>query len=129
MYYPVVLKLAGRHAVVVGGGEVAEHKAHSLLESGARVTIVSPEINPGLRRLAAAGSLSILAREYESKDIQGAFLVIAATDNPAVQETVWRDAQSSRVLVNTVDEPDRCDFIMPSVIRRDDLIVSVSTSG
>jgi precorrin-2 dehydrogenase/sirohydrochlorin ferrochelatase len=110
MYFPIVLKVGGEHVVVIGGGEVAEGKVRSLMDAGAKVTLVSPEA-------------------YQASDIAGALLVIAATDDVQIQERVWRDAHEKRILVNTVDEPERCDFIMPSVVRRDDLIVAVSTSG
>jgi len=129
MYYPIVLKIAGRSVVIVGGGEVAEGKTQALLQSGASVTIVSPELTPQLRSLADSGAILWHRRPYESADVHDAFLVIAATDDEVVQAQVWQDARENKVLTNTVDRLDRCDFIMPSVIRRDDLIVSVSTSG
>jgi precorrin-2 dehydrogenase/sirohydrochlorin ferrochelatase len=129
MYFPIVLNIATRLVAVIGGGEVAEGKVQSLLAVGARVKVVSPHVTTVLRALADARTIEVINREYVSADIDDAFIVIAATNDNLVQERVWRDAHDRRILVNTVDEPERCDFIMPSVIRRDDLIVAVSTSG
>ena len=129
MYYPIVLKVKDRRVVVIGGGEVAEAKVQTLLESGADVKVISPEATSWLRELAEAGKIMWIARTYDSSDLENAFFVVAATDDPAVQDRIWRDARQRNVLINSVDDPDRCDFIMPSVLRRDDLIVAVSTSG
>src|SRR2546423_767930 len=107
MYYPIVLKVAGRQVVVIGGGDVAEGKVQSLLEADARVTVVSPEVTPRLRTLAGSGDIVLVARPYEPTDIADAFFVIAATDDASVQERIWRDAREKRVLVNTVDDPGR----------------------
>src|SRR5262245_14621360 len=124
MYYPIILKTAGRAVVVIGGGEVAEGKVQTLLEAAAHVTVVSPAVTPRLQALADSGQIVIVRREYQSKDIKDAFFVIAATADPIVQERVAHDARRARVLINTVDDPEHCDFIMPSVLRRDDLIVA-----
>jgi len=129
MYFPIILNLADRPVVVIGGGDVAEGKVRSLMECGAHVHMVSPIVTPGLRALSETGAISLREGRYESSDLADAFLVIAATGDSSVQERIWNDARARRVLINTVDEPQRCDFIMPSVIRRNDLIVAVSTSG
>src|SRR5262249_25035714 len=129
MYYPILMKVADRRVVVIGGGMVAEEKVRSLLEAAARIRVVSPAFTPALRLLAESGAISLEQREYERADIADALLVIAATNDKAVQQRVWDDARARNILVNTVDEPERCDFITPGVIRRGDLIVTVSTSG
>ncbi len=129
MYYPVALKIDGKSVVVVGGGEVAEGKVQGLLDARARVTVVSPEATPRLRALAESNDIALIDRAYDSSDIAGAMFVIAATDDASVQDRVWRDAREKRVMVNSVDDPEHCDFIVPSILRRDDLIVAVSTSG
>ena len=123
------MKVAGRRVVVVGGGAVAEGKVDSLLEAGARVSVVSPQMTPRLERMAQAGEISVVKRPYDSADLDGALFVIAATDAPEVQQRVWNDAHARGISVNTVDEPAHCDFITPGVIRRGDLLVTVSTSG
>jgi uroporphyrin-III C-methyltransferase/precorrin-2 dehydrogenase/sirohydrochlorin ferrochelatase len=129
MYYPILLKVAGRRVVVVGGGVVAEGKVESLIEAGACVTVVSPQITSRLEIMATAGEISVVKRPYEATDLNDALFVIAATDDPEVQQRVWDDAHARRISVNTVDEPERCDFITPGIIRRGDLIVAISTSG
>jgi precorrin-2 dehydrogenase/sirohydrochlorin ferrochelatase len=129
MYYPIVLKIDRQPIVIVGGGEVAEGKVEALLECGAVVTVVSPKLTEKLRSLVEAGDILWQRRPYERGDVKNAFFVIAATGDPQVQQQIFLDARGAGVLINCVDEPERCDFIMPSVVRRDDLIVAVSTSG
>ena len=129
MYYPIVLKIGRKPVLVVGGGEVAEAKVNALLDAGARVTVVSPQATAQLRTLAQAGAILWHPRRYQASDVEGAFLVISATNDQGIQEAVWQDAQRRSVLVNTVDQSDRCDFILPSVIREQDVLVTVSTSG
>ena len=123
------MKVAGRSVVVVGGGAVAEGKVKSLIEAGAHVTVVSPQITPRLEMMASAGEILVVKRPYEAADLNEALFAIAATDDPEVQQQVWNDAHARGIQVNTVDEPERCDFITPGIIRRGDLIVAVSTSG
>lgn len=129
MYYPVVLNIDRRPVVIIGGGEVAESKVDSLLEGGALLTVISPQLTWRLRSLVASGAIRWQWRQYDSNDVCNAFFVVAATGNPEVQQRIFDDARNAGVLINCVDDPERCDFIMPSVIRRDDLIVAVSTSG
>ena len=129
MYYPIVLKTTGRSVVVIGGGKVAEEKIEGLLQAEACVTVISPEATQRLRGLSESGDIRLVQRKYESSDIDGAYFVIAATDDPSVQDQICRDAREKRVLINVVDDPERCDFIMPSVLRRDDLLIAVSTSS
>lgn len=128
-YYPVFLRLEGRKCLVVGGGEVAERKVSSLLESGARVRVVSPHLTPALRERQARGEIEVGLRPFEAADLEGIFLVIAATSEPEVNEKVAREAGRRGILVNVVDSPELCDFIVPSVVRRGDLVVAISTGG
>ncbi len=128
-YYPVHLDIADRKCVVVGGGQIAERKALSLLECGARVTIVSPQLTPGLQRLVEQEQVAAIRREYRETDLAGSFLVIAATDDVQVNRAVALDAERNNLLVNVVDDPAHCNFIVPSVVRRGDLVVAVSTGG
>ena len=128
-YYPVFLDLKARPCVIVGGGEVAEHKAEGLLQCQARVTVISPEVTPGIRRRSDSGELQWLAREYAEGDLQGVFLAIAATDQPDVNKGVFEEAAKERVILNVVDNTPLCTFIAPAVVRRGDITVALSTGG
>jgi len=128
-YYPIFLDLADRPCLVVGGGPVAERKVESLLAVGARVTVVSPTVTARLAAWADAGRTTHRARAYREDDLAGARIAFAATDDAAVTEAVAADARARGVWVNAADEPARCDFILPSVIRRGRLAVAVSTGG
>src|SRR6266446_2248924 len=129
MFYPVFLELKDRPVLVVGGGAVAERKVESLLEAGASVTVVSPEVTPVLKERSAQGKIRLHLRRVAEPDLEGVMLVISATDEASIQKEVARWAASRRVLVNTVDQPDLCDFIVPAVVRRGDVTVAISTSG
>ena len=128
-FYPVSLALRGRLCVVVGGGGVAEHKVQGLLEAGARVTVVSPEVSPLLEDLAANGAVELHRRPYRPGDLAGAFLAIAATDDRAVNGAIWAEAEARGVLLNAVDDLDHCHFIAPAIHRAGDITVAVSTAG
>jgi uroporphyrin-III C-methyltransferase/precorrin-2 dehydrogenase/sirohydrochlorin ferrochelatase len=128
-YYPVLLDLRGRRAVVVGGGAVAEAKVGPLLDAGAAVTLVAPTLTPGLALRVREVGLAHVARAYVAGDLEGAHLAIAATDDPDVNHAVHAEAEARGVLINVVDDPPYCGFILPSILRRGDLVVAVSTSG
>lgn len=128
-YYPVFLRVAGRLCLVIGGGKVAEQKVKSLLEAGARVTVISPELTLALARLAATHQVVHHARPYRHGDLQGSLLAYAATDDEHLHAQIARDAREAGVLVNVADRPQWCDFIVPSVVRRGDLVIAASTSG
>ena len=128
-FYPVFVELAGRRCVVVGGGAVAEAKIEGLLAAGARVTVVSPALTPGLAALASAGRVHHDAREYRDGDLAGAALAIAATGTQEVSAAVASEGVRRGVWVNAADDPDHCDFILPAVVRRGSLAVAVSTGG
>ena len=125
-FYPVFLNIKNKKAVVVGGGKVAERKVLSLLRAGADVTVVSPSITERLRKVFSQKKISYLQRPYKKGDLRGAFLVIAATDSPKTNQRISRD---SPALVNVVDVPELCNFIAPSVVARDPLLIAISTSG
>jgi len=127
--FPMFLKLEDRPCLVVGAGEIAESKIHSLLAAGARVTVVSPEMKAGLVGLADAGLFAWHRREYVAGDLEGAFLVIAATDSREVNAAVYRDAVECNILCNAVDDPPNCDFYFPSVVKRGRLQIAISTEG
>lgn len=128
-YYPVLLDLRGRPCVVIGGGTIATGKVDGLLEAGAMVTVIAPELTPKLAALAAAGRVRHLARPYQTGDLAGAFLAIGATDDRAANAAVWEEATARNLLFNAVDDVPHCNFIAPSILRQGDLTVSISTSG
>jgi len=128
-YYPAFLDLRGRRCLVVGGGDVAERKVSGLLDAGATVCVVSPMLTEGLAVLVAAGVVEHRARRFRRHDTRSAALVVAATGDVAVDDAVAAASRRVRALVNVVDRPAACDFILPSVLRRGDLQIAVSTGG
>jgi precorrin-2 dehydrogenase/sirohydrochlorin ferrochelatase len=129
-YLPVSLDLVGRRTVVVGGGAVAAHKASSLLEAGASVRVVAGEICSELREIAASeSSLELLERPYEAGDLADVLVVFAATDDRAVQSAVSQEAAERGILLNVVDEPEDCSFVMPAILELGPVTVAVSTGG
>lgn len=128
--YPVgLIGLKHRHTIVVGGGGIATRKVNGLLEAEARVTVISPELTETLESLLQAGRITVLDRPYAEGDLRGAFLVIAATDDPAVNQAVWHEAEQHGCLVNVADDPPHCNFIMPAIVRRGNVSISISTGG
>lgn len=128
-YYPVNLDIANKRCVIVGGGDVSLRKVESLLSSGAKVTVISPELNDGLKELLKNGEIAHVQRIFQAGDTQGASLVIGATDDERVNESVFREASESGTLVNIVDDPQKCNFTVPSTIIRGDLTITISTGG
>ncbi len=128
-YYPIGLDISGRRCLVIGAGEVGERKAQRLLECGARVGVVGRELTPALARLAQAGRIAHIPGDYDEGHLEGVFLVIGATDDRDVNERIYRDARKRGVLANIVDDPDRCDFILPALCRQGDLVITVATGG
>lgn len=128
-YYPILMDLEGKHALVVGGGAVAERKALTLLEFGAHVDVVSHDITPSLKTLFEEGRVRWLGRDFEDAHLNGTVLVIAATDDASANRRVSLACHARGIPVNVVDQPADCTFIVPAVVRRGDLIVAVSTSG
>jgi len=128
-YFPIQLDIRGRRCLVVGGGGVGTRKAQSLLACGGAVTVVSPAVTEELQRLAARGDLALRMREYDGADLEGAFLVIGATDDETLNRRVSADAERRGILCNIADRPEKCNFILPAVVRRGDLVLTVSTSG
>lgn len=129
LVYPIGLNLRDRPCLVVGGGEVARRKVEGLLAVGARVRVISPELHPDLGSMARDQRVEWEARPYRAGDLVGYFLIVAATDDQAVNEAVFREGESRGQLVNVVDDPPRCNFILPAVVRRGSLCLSVFTGG
>jgi precorrin-2 dehydrogenase/sirohydrochlorin ferrochelatase len=127
--FPMFVKLEGRRCLVVGAGAVAESKIESLLETSASVHVVAPVATPRVREWARQGRIEWDAREYAPADLSGVFLAIAATGSPALHDEIYAEAQSREVLCNAVDEPQRCDFYFPAVVRRGELQIAISTGG
>lgn len=128
-YYPIFVDLEGRKVVVVGGGSVAQRKIESVLECGADIHVISRELTPGLQHLIDHGKIRFVGPEFDDRSLQGAFLVIASTDDPLLNRRISRSAKEKNILVNAVDQPSDCTFIVPSVVRRGDLVIAASTSG
>ena len=128
-YYPVLLDLEDRPCLVVGGGPVAEAKIEGLLAADARVTVVSPTVTARLAAWAAAGRVRHLAREYRPGDLAGHRAAFVAAGDAGISGAVAAEGRERGIWVNAADEPARCDFILPSVIRRGRLVVAVSTGG
>ena len=128
-HFPVFLSLKDKHCIIIGGGSVAERKADSLLNSQARVTIVSPNLTTQLAYLVKEGQLQYIERHYQNNDIDSAFLVIAATDQAEINQAIAEQANKNNTLVNVVDNLSLCSFIVPSVLDRSPVTVAVSTGG
>ncbi|MBB5064145.1 bifunctional precorrin-2 dehydrogenase/sirohydrochlorin ferrochelatase [Granulicella mallensis] len=127
--FPIFLKLTARPCVVVGAGLIAESKIESLLLAEARVTVIAPEALPRVQEWAEAGELQWHRREYAPGDLAGAFLAVAATATPTVNRAVFTEANAADILCNAVDDPPFCDFYFPSVVRRGELQIAISTAG
>ena len=128
-FYPLFVDLEGKTVLVVGGGEVAERKIGSLLACGAEIRIVSNSLTDKIKQLVEEKSVGYLGGEFNASHLDGAFLAVAATDDAALNSRVSGSARERGILVNAVDQPADCDFIVPSVVKRGDLIIAISTSG
>lgn len=129
-YYTICLVgLPSRQTIVIGGGAVAARKVEGLLEAGAQVQVISPQITPELQQMADSGHVEVLSRPYQEGDLENAYLAIAATDDPAVNRSVWVEAKRRGCLVNVVDDPQHSNFILPAVVRRGEISLAISTGG
>jgi len=128
-YYPIFLDMAGCSCVVIGGGAVAERKVETLLQVGATVTVISPSLTKALGSWAEEGKIRYIIRGYRAGDLAGFALAFVATDDLGVNAAVHREGKKRGVWVNVADDPAHCDFILPSVLRRGELVVAVATGG
>ncbi|WP_432401678.1 precorrin-2 dehydrogenase/sirohydrochlorin ferrochelatase family protein [Wukongibacter sp. M2B1] len=128
-YYPIMLNIKGKSCKVIGGGRVAERKVTDLLKADSIVTVISPFITEKLLKYYNDGKINLIEREYRYGDLNGSHLVYAATDDREVNETCLKECREKGILLNVVDKPDMCDFIVPSKITRGDLTITVSTNG
>ena len=127
--YPIYLELEDAHAVVIGAGSVAARKAKTLVATGAKVTVVARTIEPIFKELCEGLPIEIVQGDYSKEHLQDAFLVIAATDDNALNTEIFEDCQQLKILCNVVDVPPLCNFYVPAVIRRGDLQIAISTNG
>jgi len=127
--FPMFVKLAGRPVLVVGAGAVAEAKIRSLLDTGAQIRVVALQAKPVLREWADAGTIDLEERAFAPDDLEGIFLVVAATSSRELNEFIFGEAQRRVILCNVVDVPELCDFFYPAVVRRGDLQIAISTAG
>ena len=128
-YYPVFLELDGKIALVVGGGKVAQRKVETLLECGASISIVSKELTHKLKQLIEDSEVRFLGEELKDEFFDDAFIIIAATDDKDLNHKVSERARDRGLLVNAVDQPADCNFIVPSIVKKGDLLIAISTSG
>ena len=127
--FPIFLKLTNRPCIVIGAGHLAESKIESLQAANARVTVIAPHATERIAAMADSGEITWHQREYVAGDLTGQFLVVAATNVPAVNRAVFAEAEAAGILINAVDDPPFCDFYFPSVVRRGDLQIAISTAG
>ena len=127
--YPVYLKIQNKRCLVVGGGDVARRKVRTLLNHGARVEVVSPECDEDLKQWSLTDKLRIIYDYYRSEYLDGVFLVVAATDLPAVNRRVALEAHEKHILCNIADQPELSDFFVPAVVQKGDISIAVSTAG
>ena len=128
-HFPIFLQMTGRRCLVIGGGAVAERKIAGLLEAGAMVSVISPDIIESIARWSKQNSINFIARRYRLGDLAGYELVFVATDDAEVNAAAFNEGRERGVWVNAADDPAHCDFLLPSLLRRGDLTVAVSSGG
>ena len=128
-YYPVFIDLAGQPAVVLGGGRLAAEKAAALAEAGANVRVIAARTSPAMQTVLARGGIDHLRRGYRRGDLAGARVVVDATDDVEINRHSWEEAEAAGILINVVDRPAQCRFIAPAIVRRDPLVIAISTGG
>jgi precorrin-2 dehydrogenase / sirohydrochlorin ferrochelatase len=127
--FPIFLKLDGKRCLVVGAGPVGESKIRGLLETGARVQVIAPAVTDQVHDWSELGVVELQKRHFQTSDLDGVFLVVAATSSPVINDLIFSEAQRLNILCNVVDVPDRCDFYYPALVRRGKLQIAISTSG
>ena len=128
-FIPIFLQVEGKPCLVIGGGDVALRKVQPLVDAGASLTVISPQVTAELASLAESGRISLLRRSYRVGDMEGYHLVYAATDDRGLQRRLFEEARNLNILINVADAPEFCSFIVPSVVRRGRLQVAISTQG
>ncbi len=128
-YYPIFLDISKKPCLVIGGGKVAERKVNILLKFSGIIKVVSPRITKTLQRLAEKGRIHVSLKEYSTGDLNGVALVFAATNNESINQKIFKDAEKHNIPVNVVDNPSLCNFIVPSIVKKDPILIAISTSG
>ncbi|MCX5807891.1 MAG: bifunctional precorrin-2 dehydrogenase/sirohydrochlorin ferrochelatase [Proteobacteria bacterium] len=128
-YYPVFFNIGGKLCIVIGGGTVAEQKVKILLKFNTRIRVISPVMTKNLSVLSQKGKIETISREYRDGDLDGAVLVFAATNKKETNEAIKKEALKGHIPVNVVDDPDLCDFIVPSIVKKESIVIAISTSG
>jgi precorrin-2 dehydrogenase/sirohydrochlorin ferrochelatase len=123
------VEMKNKNCIVIGGGNVAARKIETLLEFDASITVISPEVEDRIKEISNEGRVIIKKKKYSQEDLEGAFLVIAATSDKEVNERIFKDANERNMHVNVIDDPVNCTFLFPSIVKRGDLVVGISTSG
>jgi precorrin-2 dehydrogenase/sirohydrochlorin ferrochelatase len=128
-YYPIFTDLKGKRVIVVGGGTIAQRKIETLLEYGAVVGVIAKQLTPSLSRYVQEEKVKLLGREFKDSHLNDAYMVMAATDDHTLNRQISLSAKKKGLLINAVDQPSECNFIVPSILRRGDLLIAISTSG
>ena len=128
-YYPLFADLNGRSCVVIGGGRIAQGKVRTLLDYGAKVTVISPEVTQPLAVYARQGRIRYVPRRFKKCDLDGAWLVYASTNDEEINQKVFKTAQKKHIFANVVDQKPLCSFIAPAILKRGPLTIAVSTGG
>ncbi len=127
--YPIFFKIENKTVAVIGGGDVAARKVKDLLEAGAFVRVIAPQINKEIHDQDKADKLETIPRAYKQGDIDGANLIFAATNDPELNNNIFEEAEKKGIMINSADDPENCSFYVPSHVRKGDFILAVSTSG
>lgn len=127
--FPMFVDLKGRKCTCIGGGRVAERKIEALLDFEADITVISPDVSERVELLDRSGLIKVIKRKYIEGDIDGSFLVLAATPEREVNNRIYRAAAAANIFVNVADSPEECTFIFPSLVKRDEMVIGISTSG
>lgn len=127
--FPLFVDLKGRKCIIVGGGKVAERKTETLLEFNTEIIIISPVVTERIQQLNKDNRLVVIEKNYSQEDLENAFIVVAATNDSKVNEKIYNDAVKNNIFVNVADSKERCTFVFPSIVKRDELVVGVSSSG
>lgn len=128
-YFPVFLDLSNRNALVVGGGKIALRRVQALLDCGAQVTVVAPELDPKLAGLARGKKIRLFRRPFIEEDLKNQWLVISAANDRKVNERIGKVCKENNLLVNVVDQPELCSYITPALFRRGEVVTAISTGG
>ena len=128
-FYPIYINLLNKSCLIVGGGIVAQRKVENLLEYGASITLVSPQITPVIKQYEQSGVIKVVERNFEAQDLDYVFMVFIATNDSEVNRYIAELCVSRQILVNAVDDPPNCDFFVPAVVKRGSLAIAISTTG